>query len=82
MTHFRKRFDAQYINSLNERMVQMQQAESAAEQSGTADSQENDYDHHNPPPPPAGGANDAQSKRSTPNQGTLMLDATCAPGGY
>lgn len=79
MTHFRKRFDAAYINTLNERMLQMQRESSSAEPSDTADSPGNDDDHPDPPPPPASGANDGQSKQSSPNQGKLMLDATCAP---
>lgn len=77
MTHFRKRFDADYINTLNERMVEMQQA-AESEPYDTTDTPENDEDH-NPPPPPAGDGSDSQSKQSSPNQGKLMLDATCAP---
>lgn len=62
MTHFRKRFDAAYINTLNERMVQMQRESSSSEPSDTTDTPESDD----------------QSKQSSPNQGKLMLDATCA----
>ena len=75
MTHFRKRFDAAYINTLNERMVRMQRTTS--ESPDTADTPDDD-NHSNPPPPPAGGGS-GQSKQSSPNQGKLMLDATCAP---
>lgn len=76
MTHFRKRFDADYINRLNERMVQMQQG---ASEPDTDDTPEGNDDHHNPPPPPAGDGGDSQPRQSSPNQGKLMLDATCAP---
>ena len=47
MSYFRKQFDADYINSLNERMVERQQA-AEAEPSDTADKPEND-DYHKPP---------------------------------
>src|SRR5699024_8513498 len=79
MTHFRKRFDAAYINTLNERMVQMQRESSSSEPSDTTDTPESDDDHHNPPPPSADDTTGSQPKQTKSNQGKLMLDATCAP---
>src|SRR5690625_1213033 len=72
MTHFRKRFDADFINELNERIVQKQQ-KSSFQKSSKNDPSDNDDDGT----PPAGGS--TKSKQPPHHQGKLMLDATCAP---
>src|SRR5699024_4985122 len=73
MTHFRKRFDADFINRLNERFVQVQQEE---------ESNDDPSDHDdNPPSTGAGGTTNTQDNQNGPssNQGKLLLDATCVP---
>src|SRR5699024_4244649 len=76
MTHFRKRFNADLINDLNERIVQKQQKTSSQKRS------------KNDPPDNDGGTSSSGSSSSSTqpkkgqsslNQGKLLLDATCAP---
>ena len=76
MTHFRKRFNADLINDLNERIVQKQQKTSSQKRS------------KNDPPDNDGGTSSSGSSSSSTqpkngqsslNQGKLLVDATCAP---
>ena len=75
MTYFRKRFDTDLINDLNERIVRDQQKK------------ESDKHSKNDPPNKGGGSGGAPSDESTKakkekttyHQGKLLLDATCAP---
>ncbi|WP_343751488.1 IS5 family transposase, partial [Lentibacillus halophilus] len=79
MTYFRKRFDADLINDLNERIVQGQQTKSTQKPS-KQDSSDDDHDD-NPPSAPGSGTEKPKNRREKPssNQGKLLLDATCAP---
>lgn len=76
MTHFRKRFDADFINDLNERIVQKQQETSSQKQS------KNDPPDNDGGTPSSGSSNNStqpEKDQSSSNQGKLLLDATCAP---
>jgi len=73
MTHFRKRFDADFINELNERIVQKQQKSSFQKSS------KNDPSDNDDGTPPAGGSTKSKQNQPPHHQGKLMLDATCAP---
>src|SRR5690625_385047 len=71
--HFRKRFDADFINELNERIVQKQQKSSFQKSS------KNDPSDNDDGTPPAGGSTKSKQNQPPHHQGKLMLDATCAP---
>jgi len=75
MTHFRKRFDADFINDLNEQMVQKQQKTSSDKRS------ENDPPDQDGGPPSSGGDSTSTTHHETKkhHQGKLLLDATCTP---
>lgn len=77
MTHFRKRFDADFINNLNERIVREQQE--AESQNHSKDDPPNHDD--NLPSAGTGGTTKPKENQKAPtsNQGKLLLDATCAP---
>lgn len=73
MTHFRKRFDVELINELNGSIVSTQRKKNKKE----------DDDHEPPtgdgqapgnPEPPS-----SSQSELPPNQGKLLIDATCAP---
>ena len=72
MTHFRKRFDIALINELNESVVLKQR-------------KKDKKNHDDEPPNGDGHTSDAPGPSSStesvlpPNQGKLLLDATCAP---
>lgn len=72
MTHFRKRFDLAFINKLNESVVLEQR-------------KKNKKDHDDEPPNGDRHQSEESSPSSSmeaelpPNQGKLLLDATCAP---
>src|SRR5699024_9429164 len=75
MTHFRKRFDADFINDLYEPIVQKQQATSSQKQS------KNDPPDNDGGTPSLGSSNNStqpEKDQSSSNQGKLLLDATCA----
>lgn len=71
MTHFRKRFGADFINHLNERIVQNQKESTSS--NGSSDDDDDDKPSSGKKQPPE------QPKKKTTHQGKLMLDATCAP---
>src|SRR5690625_755202 len=76
MTHFRKRFDADFINQLNELIVKKQQETSSDKRS------KNDPPDQDGGTPPSGGGSFEPTKQDEPektHQGKLLLDATCAP---
>lgn len=75
MTHFRKRFDADFINDLNERVVQGQQ-ETVSKKRAKNEPPDNDSGM---PPPGESSESKAGQKIQTHHQGKLLLDATCAP---
>ena len=67
MVHFRKRFSAEMLSDLNERVVAKQQAK---------ESQDDDHDGDND----TSVQSDAEvTSCERPNKGKLLLDATCAP---
>lgn len=70
MTHFRKRFPADFINHLNERIVQNQKESTSSNDSSDDDDGGNK---------PSSGKKSPEYKKKTTHQGKLMLDATCAP---
>jgi len=70
MTHFRKRFDADFINEINERIVQKQRND----EKDSKDDDSNGGSFTSTPSDKCNLKNDA-----TQNQGKLLLDATCAP---
>src|SRR5690625_3552541 len=73
MTHFRKRFDADFINDLNESIVQKQQETSSQKRS------KNDPPDNDGGTPSSGSSTQPKRGQSSLNQGKLLLDATCAP---
>src|SRR5699024_10793242 len=77
MTHFRKRFDADFINNLNERIVRAHQE--AEPQNHSKDDPPNHDD--NQPSGGTGRTTKTKENQTTPpsTQGNLLLDATCAP---
>jgi len=72
MTHFRKRFDADFINQLNELIVKKQQENASDKRS------KNDPPDQDGGTPPSGGSTKQAEPKKT-HQGKLLLDATCAP---
>lgn len=75
LTHFRKRFEADFVNNINERIVQKQRA-SASEKRSKNDPPDDDNDHGTPS---HGEKSNKCPSEKTTHQGKLMLDATCAP---
>lgn len=75
MTHFRKRFDAKFINDLNERIVQKQREASSDKRS------KNDPPDQDGGTPSSGGSSKSKESQATKkyHQGKLLLDATCTP---
>jgi hypothetical protein len=75
MTHFRKRLDASIVNQVNEWIVEAQ----------TKDNHDHNHDDDDSDDNHKGtdGSHDDKSDQGTddtpPNQGKLMMDATCAP---
>src|SRR5690625_3317350 len=77
MTHFRKRFDADMINELNDRMIQRQK-ESTTETKTKKDSSDDDDD----PTGMSTKQRNTDSKKTSnqkTHQGKLLIDATCVP---
>src|SRR5690625_182548 len=76
MTHFRKRFDAEFINHLNEQIVQKQ-----LETSSDKRSKKDPPDQDSGTPPSGNGSLESteQDESEKTHQGKLLLDATCAP---
>src|SRR5690625_1864880 len=75
MTHFRKRFDADFINDINEQVIQNQQK--LASENG---SQNDPPDDDNGTPTSGEDPKPKTSKKAEKyHQGKLLLDATCAP---
>lgn len=79
LVKFRKRFNAKRLAKINELIV----AAEAAHQLTPKESGSEPDDHHDDQPPgsdraPAETAS-AETSESSPNQGTLLLDATCTP---
>jgi len=78
MTHFRKRFDLDYINQINELIVHKQEKKKAGEDSDK-ESSDNDDDAT------GGSSSKCNSTSQNPcdqphkNHGNLLVDATCAP---
>ena len=74
MTHFRKRFDADFINDLNERIVQQQEASSKKHSKDEPPDNDNGT-------PSSGESTQPKARQETKtyHQGKLLLDATCAP---
>src|SRR5699024_6104209 len=73
MTHFRKRFDADFINEINETIVKKQKDSSTSKRS------ENEPPDDDAGAPPTGGSTKSSAEDRSYHQGKLMLDATCAP---
>lgn len=76
MTHFRKRFDAEMINEINERMIQLQKASTAKPETKKDSSDDDDDD------PSGMSTNQRDSnlkKKEQTHQGKLLIDATCVP---
>ena len=86
MVKFRKRFNSKRMAKVNELILQAeaeQQAVSAIADEAENTTNDNDDDNENKPSGPStGDAEVAQTEEPTepkPNQGTLILDATCTP---
>lgn len=89
LVKFRKRFKKERMMRINERILLSEQAAQAAETQAPTDrtDDEEDHDHHDPQDP--GGSQgqftedessaDAAAEETKPNQGILILDATCTP---
>jgi len=72
MTHFRKRFDAGFINEISEVIVRKQQA-------STSKQSENEPPDGDAGTLPVDGSTESSMEGEPYRQGKLMLDATCAP---
>ena len=71
--HFRKRFNLEQLNQVNEAIV-------AAERNATADKPEPDPEDQAPPKPPGASAEAPTSgDNQVANKGKLLIDATCTP---
>lgn len=75
MTHFRKRFDIDFINEINESIVKNQRT-AVAEKPSRNDTSNDDDDK---PSGKTSSGSDDPTEKQHPNQGKLLLDATCAP---
>jgi len=75
LTHFRKRFDADIINDINEQVIQNQQKMASEKSSENDSSDDDDWT------PTSGGSSQSGAPKKTENnyQGKLLLDATCTP---
>ena len=86
MVKFRKRFNAKRLAKINERIV-LAETEQTALQSKKENDQDNDHHDDNqngsgratPAKPVETYAEKGDAPETTPNQGTLILDATCTP---
>ena len=85
LVKFRKRFNAKRLAKINERILMAEAAQKARK---SEQEKEQDDDHHDDGPGSGNGtdANPAERKdeaagipEAGPNQGTLILDATCTP---
>lgn len=74
MTHFRKRLNKKAVNQINEWIVMEQQAQDQDD-----DHDDHGGDDHEPPQAEHDNAESDESSDAIPNQGKLLLDATCAP---
>lgn len=72
MTHFRKRFNVELINELNELIALEQRGKDESDDDDEPPNEEN-YTPTEPSTP------SSSESVSNPNQGKLLLDATCAP---
>jgi len=79
LVKFQKRFNAKRLAKINELIV----AAEAAHQNAPKASGNKPDDHHDDQPPGSGRApvatTTAVTSESSPNQGTLLVDATCTP---
>src|SRR5690625_7860889 len=73
MTHFRKRFDPDFINEINEHIVQKHQESESAKNDSSGD------DDGTPPSSNSTSNSKPNQEFKKPHQGKLLLDATCAP---
>lgn len=79
MTHFRKRFDAEMINEINERIIQLQKA-STSELETKKDSSDDDDDDPSGMSKNQRDLNLKKKEQTQPtHQGKLLIDATCVP---
>src|SRR5690625_676699 len=78
MTHFRKRFDADYINQINERIIQ-QQKELTSKTNPKKDSSDDDDDPFGMSTKPSNTPSKKGSTNERTHQGKLLIDATCVP---
>ncbi|MPM66535.1 IS5 family transposase ISDha14 [bioreactor metagenome] len=86
LVKFRKRFKKERMSQINERIALSEQAAKISKNQAQTDRKDdNDHDdQRGPRSPQAGKAEseitvEATSEKSTPNQGMLILDATCTP---
>ena len=75
MTHFRKRFDMTLINELNESVVLEKRKKDKKDKKDHDDEPPNEDGHTSGEPGPSSSTESVLP----PNQGKLLLDATCAP---
>src|SRR5690625_5377208 len=73
MTHFRKRFDPDFINEINEHIVQKHQESESAKNDSSGD------DDGTPPSSDSTSNSKPNQESKKGHQGKLLLDATCAP---
>lgn len=73
MTHFRKRFDPDFINEINEHIVQKHQESESAKNDSSGD------DDGTPPSSDSTSNSKPNQESKKAHQGKLLLDATCAP---
>ena len=87
LVKFRKRFKKERMMHINERILLSEQAAKSAEKASIEQTEDDDHDHHDPQDP--GGSQGqftedessahAATEETKPNQGILILDATCTP---
>ena len=85
LVKFRKRFNAKRLARINELIVAAEVAHKTTQNDGDQD--DHHHDDHDPPTglvegssePVTSHAGEAQLSEPAPNQGTLILDATCTP---
>ena len=87
LVKFRKRFNAKRLARINELIVAAEAAHKTTPKGGGEDQDDHHHDDHEPPTgsvegssePVALQAEETASEEPVPNQGTLILDATCTP---
>lgn len=79
LVKFRKRFNAKRLAYINEIIVAVEAADKAAQQAAEAQDDDDDNDDNNSNGVVGSTTPKAKRPKENPNQGTLIVDATCTP---